>query len=213
MPICPTRADGMSWAIPSTIPRPARRIGTSASFFPATRVPRIDSSGVSTSTGSSGRSFVTSYAMSIAISLTSCLKSRVVVCLSRRIVSLCWIRGCSSTVRLGKWGCGMAEKVRHAARRCHVAGLRPETRFEGLTVGRRRAIVAHDQVQWLVPHVSYLGEVAPLPGVHPVHERGDEGTAAVALPQLPEDQRHLLRHRCRVRVPARLGVAPAEVVD
>src|SRR5947207_1562312 len=78
MPMCPTRAEGMSWAIPSTIPRPARRIGTSASFFPATRTPRIGSSGVSTSTGSSGRSFVTSYAISIAISLTSCLKSRVV---------------------------------------------------------------------------------------------------------------------------------------
>src|SRR5436189_138230 len=68
--MCPTRADGMSWAIPSTIPRPARRIGTSASFFPATRTPRIGSSGVSTSRGSSGRSLVTSYAISIAISLT-----------------------------------------------------------------------------------------------------------------------------------------------
>src|SRR5437879_2207600 len=102
--MCPTRADGMSWAIPSTIPRPARRIGTSASFFPATRTPCIGSRGVSTSTGSSGRSFVTSYAISIAISLTSCLKSRVVVCLSRRIVSLCRIRGWSSTVRLSVVG-------------------------------------------------------------------------------------------------------------
>ena len=83
------------------MPSPARRIGTSASFFPATRTPRVCSSGVSTSVGSSGRSFVTSYAISIAISFTSCLKSRVVVCLSRRMASLCWISGCASTVRFG----------------------------------------------------------------------------------------------------------------
>ena len=71
------------------MPSPARRIGTSVSFFPATWRPDIVSSGVSISTGSSGRSFVTSYAISIAISFTSCLKSRVLVRLSRRIVSLC----------------------------------------------------------------------------------------------------------------------------
>src|ERR1041384_4927001 len=75
--MCPTRAEGISCEIPSTMPSPARRIGTSGSFF------------------------VTSYAISIAISLTSCLKSRVLVRLSRRIVSLCWINGCASTVRLG----------------------------------------------------------------------------------------------------------------
>src|SRR5258707_447798 len=39
--------------------------------------------------------------ISIAISFTSCLKSRVLVRLSRKIVSLCWINGCASTVRLG----------------------------------------------------------------------------------------------------------------
>jgi len=87
----PRRGDELRDALDH--PSPARRIGTSASFFPATRTPRIRSSGVSTSAVSSGRSFVTSYAMSMAISFTSCLKSFVVVFLSRRIESLCWISG------------------------------------------------------------------------------------------------------------------------
>src|SRR6266511_3818072 len=77
----------MSCEIPSTIPRPARRIGTSVSFFPATWLPVVFSSGVSISTDSSGRSFVTSYAISMAISFTSSLKSRVLVRLSRPIVA------------------------------------------------------------------------------------------------------------------------------
>src|SRR5690349_19793334 len=113
--MCPTRAEGISCEMPSTMPRPARRIGTSVNFFPATWLPVVRSSGVSISTVSSGKSFVTSYAMSIAISLTSCLKSRVLVFLSRRIVSLCWISGCDSTVKLGNcWevACAMAEKLR-----------------------------------------------------------------------------------------------------
>src|SRR2546425_822276 len=40
----PTRADGISCEIPSTMPSPARRIGTSVSFLPATWTPRIGSS-------------------------------------------------------------------------------------------------------------------------------------------------------------------------
>src|SRR6266540_3670921 len=108
----PTRADGMSCEMPSTIPSPARRIGTSVSFLPATCWPAVFSRGVAISTGSSGRSFVTSYAMSMAISLTSCLKSRVLVRRSSRIVSLCRIRGWLNTVRFGKAGLPMRGKVR-----------------------------------------------------------------------------------------------------
>src|ERR1051326_7515105 len=40
--------------------------------------------------------------MSIAISETSCLKFLTEVDLSRRMESLCWISGCSRTVRFGK---------------------------------------------------------------------------------------------------------------
>jgi len=98
----------MSCAIPSTIPSPARRIGTSVSFFPETCRPVVRSSGVSSSTVCVGRSLVASYAMSIAISLTSCLKSRVLVSRSRRMLSLCWMRGWSRTMRLGKGGSAMA---------------------------------------------------------------------------------------------------------
>ena len=90
--------------MPSTMPSPARRIGTSVSFFPETWRPVIRSSGVSISTGSVGRSLVASYAMSMAISLTSCLKSRVLVSRSRRMESLCWMSGWSRTVRFGKRG-------------------------------------------------------------------------------------------------------------
>ena len=43
--MCPTRADGINWWIPSTIPRPARRIGTSASLQ-AICSARVVSSGV-----------------------------------------------------------------------------------------------------------------------------------------------------------------------
>ena len=32
--MCPTLADGISWVIPSTMPSPARRIGTRVSFLP-----------------------------------------------------------------------------------------------------------------------------------------------------------------------------------
>src|SRR5690606_7268936 len=44
----------------------------------------------------------------MAISLTSCLKSRVVVSRSRSSVSLCWISGWERTVRLGKPGMALS---------------------------------------------------------------------------------------------------------
>ena len=50
----------MSWAIPSTMPSPARRIGTRVSFLPDTWRPVMRSSGVSISTGSVARSLVAS---------------------------------------------------------------------------------------------------------------------------------------------------------
>ena len=87
--------------MPSTMPSPARRIGTRVSFLPETWRPVVRSSGVSISTGSVGRSLVTSYAISIEISLTSCLKSRVLVSRSRRIESLWTISGWVRTVRFG----------------------------------------------------------------------------------------------------------------
>src|SRR5437667_8129103 len=91
--------------------------------------------------------------------------------------------------------------------------LRPEARPERRAVRRRRPIVARDQVRPIVPDVPHPGEVAPLPGVHPVHQRRDESAAAIVLAELPEHERHLLRHRRRIRIPARGRVAPAEVVD
>src|SRR5437879_11891926 len=91
--------------------------------------------------------------------------------------------------------------------------LRPEARPERRAVRQRRPIVARDQVRPIVPAVPHPGEVAPLPGVHPVHQRRDESAAAIVLAELPEHERHLLRHRRRIRIPARSRVAPAEVVD
>ena len=74
--------------IPSTMPSPARRIGTSVSFLPLMCQPVVLSSGVSTSLGSSARSLVASYAISIAISSTSSLKIFVGVSRSRRMRQL-----------------------------------------------------------------------------------------------------------------------------
>ena len=58
--MCPTRAAGTSRRIPSTMPSPARRMGTSVSFLPLTRCAVMRSSGVSTATGASARSLVAS---------------------------------------------------------------------------------------------------------------------------------------------------------
>ena len=58
--VIPTFAAGIIASIPSTIPRPARRIGTTASFFPASSFAVIFVIGVSISTSSSFRSLVAS---------------------------------------------------------------------------------------------------------------------------------------------------------
>src|SRR5438046_523138 len=52
----PTRAPGTNRYMPSTMPSPARRMGTSVSFFPLTRRPAVRSSGVSTTASSGARS-------------------------------------------------------------------------------------------------------------------------------------------------------------
>ena len=54
--MCPTFAVGTSASIPSTIPSPALRIGTTANLRPAITGVIHFSIGVSTSTSSSGRS-------------------------------------------------------------------------------------------------------------------------------------------------------------
>ena len=83
------------------MPRPARNTGTTTSFLPAIRYPVVVSSGVTTSTTSSSSVWVTSYAMSIAISSTSSRKSFVGVSTERSNASLCRMSGWSTTVRLG----------------------------------------------------------------------------------------------------------------
>jgi len=54
--MCPTRAWGTSFKIPSTITSPARRMATRASFFPESTLTRAGAMGVSTVVSSSSRS-------------------------------------------------------------------------------------------------------------------------------------------------------------
>ena len=56
----PTRALETSESTPSSIPRPARSTGQTATFLPAIRSTLVRSSGVSTSVASVGKSFVAS---------------------------------------------------------------------------------------------------------------------------------------------------------
>ena len=56
----PTRALETSESTPSSIPRPARSTGQTATFLPAIRRTSMRSSGVSISSGSVGKSFVAS---------------------------------------------------------------------------------------------------------------------------------------------------------
>ena len=58
MPRCPTNVEGMSSCTPSTMPRPARRMGTMTIFLPATCLHVVLQMGVSTSTSSRARSRV-----------------------------------------------------------------------------------------------------------------------------------------------------------
>src|SRR3954454_6466300 len=94
----PTRAPEISVSTPSSIPRPARRIGQTATFFPEMRGIGATSSGVSMSTCSVGRSFVASYVRSSVTSSTSLRKCTVGVSLSRRYDSLCWTSGCVTSI-------------------------------------------------------------------------------------------------------------------
>ena len=60
MPIWPTRAEGTIRRTPSTRPRPARRMGTTANFFPFSVGAVVVQMGVSTSLVVKGRSRVAS---------------------------------------------------------------------------------------------------------------------------------------------------------
>ena len=86
----------MRLTMPSTMPRPARRMGTIASFLPARRWHFATATGVSTVTSSRGRSRVASKHISMAISEISSLNSLELVFLSLSTDSLCWIRGWSN---------------------------------------------------------------------------------------------------------------------
>src|SRR5437762_7530736 len=206
--MCPTGEEGISWEMPSTMPNPARKMGTSVSFFPATWLPDVFSSGVSISTGSSARSFVTSYAMSIAISLTSCLKSRVLVRLSRRMVSLCWINGCDSTVRLGNCGDGTRAMAGEATR--SVASARPAGIFSVPFGAASRPSHLEDHHAWHLAETRGARALrdAPLCAVRRQPHRqvrpglwwhGPRAGAAVATPQ-----RQIHRER-RIRGGGRAG--------
>ncbi len=70
MPTKPTSADGISRDMPSSMPRPARRIGTTKGRGFDSRTPMVFWIGVSISTGSTRTASVASYARSITSSST-----------------------------------------------------------------------------------------------------------------------------------------------
>ena len=86
------------------MPSPARRIGTSVSFLPLTRIPVVRSSGVSTGAASRGSSLVASYAINVAISSTNSLKILVGVVRARRSETLCCTSGCETIRSVGYAG-------------------------------------------------------------------------------------------------------------
>ena len=89
IPTCPTLAAGIMFKKPSTIPKPARKIGTMATFLPA-NVFCVDLAiGVSISMSFNGISRDTSYAINVEISLTISRKTLVPQFFSRMIVNLC----------------------------------------------------------------------------------------------------------------------------
>ena len=59
-PMWPTRAEGTIRSTPSTSPRPARRMGTTANFLPRSVGAMVLQMGVSTSLSTRGRSRVAS---------------------------------------------------------------------------------------------------------------------------------------------------------
>ena len=88
MPRKPTSAVGTSFTMPSSIPRPARRIGTMSGTGWLMRTPVVVVTGVSISMFSTRTSRVASYANRVISSSTSSLKVGGGVRLSRRTVSL-----------------------------------------------------------------------------------------------------------------------------
>jgi hypothetical protein len=60
MPMCPTRADGKIFSMPSRMPPPARKMLTMTTFLPSSSGASIEASGVSMGVGTRGRSRVTS---------------------------------------------------------------------------------------------------------------------------------------------------------
>ena len=100
IPTCPILAAGINSKIPSTIPKPARKIGIMATFLPAKVFNVVFTNGVSISTSSNGKSLETSYAINIEISFTTSRKTFVPQSFCRIIVNLCWINGWSNTLNL-----------------------------------------------------------------------------------------------------------------
>ena len=89
--------------MPSSMPRPARRIGTSSGRGVASLMPRAVVTGVSTSTSSTRTSRVASYARSVTSSSTRRRNVGESVRLSRSVVSLCEMSGWSATMtRMGQ---------------------------------------------------------------------------------------------------------------
>jgi hypothetical protein len=93
MPRKPTSAVGSRRIIPSSMPRPARRIGTTSGFGLASLVPRASETGVRTVTVSTRTSRVASYASSVTSSSASLRNVGESVLSSRSVVSLCATSG------------------------------------------------------------------------------------------------------------------------
>src|SRR5436190_23441147 len=92
----PTRADGISSRMASSMPSPARRTGTTTTSAD-TRRPSAAPSGVCTVTGDAGRSRVASAASSRLIRTAIRRKSSGAVAASRSVTRASWTSGCSTT--------------------------------------------------------------------------------------------------------------------
>ncbi len=92
--------------MPSSMPRPARRMGTTRGRGSARRTPTVVVTGVSISCGSTRTSRVASYARSVTSSSTRSRNVEDVVSLFRRTVSLWATSGWSATQAHGDNGIG-----------------------------------------------------------------------------------------------------------
>ena len=93
MPTKPTSAVGISRVMPSSIPSPARRMGTTIGRGWASFTPTQSVIGVRTVCGVTRTSRVASYASRVTSSSVRCRKVGESVRSSRRAVSLCATRG------------------------------------------------------------------------------------------------------------------------